>query len=92
VHLLARPAYLASAKSTLDLQMSVLTALTATLSRTSVLDRRTVASCQPQTLFHPNSLSGTNWASCLLVIWSNLVIQIPQQRARLAAASRHSGD
>jgi len=39
------------------------------LSRTSVLGRRTVASCQPRTLFHPNSLFGTNRASCLLVIW-----------------------
>jgi len=41
-----------------------------------------VASCQPRILFHPNSLFGTNWASCL-----------PQQRARfLAASSPHSGD
>ena len=68
---------------TLDLQTSVLTACpcaTATSSRTSVLGRRMVASCQPRILFHPNSLSGTNLASCLLVIWSNLVIQIPINR------------
>ena len=34
---------------------------------------------KPQILFHRNSLSGTNRASCLLVIWSNLVIQIPNR-------------
>ena len=56
---------------------SVHAPLTATVSRTSVLGRRMVASCQPQILFHRNSLS--NQASCLLVIWSNLVIQIPNR-------------
>jgi len=83
VHSLARPAYLASAASTLDLQTSVLTACPCAtdshLSRTSVFGRRTVASCQPRILFHPNSLSGTNRTSCLFVIWSNLFIQIPNR-------------
>jgi len=40
----------------------------------SILGWRTVASCQTRILFYTNNLSGTSRASCLLVIWSNLVI------------------
>jgi len=46
---------------------------------TSVLGRRAVVSCQPKILFHQKNLSGTNPASCMLAMWSNQVIQIPNR-------------